>query len=105
MKIGIVVYSKDSEVVWNAFRFANAVPISDEVRIFLIAKGVECESLDTDTFNVTGQIKTFVESGGKVFICGTCLEIRQQKAPEAFAVATLKELYEIVEQSDKVITF
>ena len=23
MKVGIVIYSKDSETVWNAFRFAN----------------------------------------------------------------------------------
>ena len=106
MNLGIVVYSRDSEVVWNAFRFSNfALAFNDEVRIFLIAQGVECQSLDTDIFKVNEQIDMFLKEGGKVFICGTCLEIRKQKAPEIFYLATLKELYDLVEKSDKVISF
>ena len=54
MKLGIVVYSGDSEAVWNAFRFGNfALAMGDEVKVFLLGKGVESESLDTDKFNVT----------------------------------------------------
>ena len=106
MKVGIVIYSNDSEVVWNAFRVANAIlAMDDEVKVFLIAKGVEWESLGTDTFKVKEQTKTFIEGGGTVFICGTCLEIHQLEAPEGFIVATLKELYDIVEESDRIITF
>jgi uncharacterized protein involved in oxidation of intracellular sulfur len=34
MKIGIVVYSNDSETVWNAFRFANfALKEGDEINV------------------------------------------------------------------------
>ncbi len=106
MKIGVVVYSNDSETVWNAFRFGNfALAMGDQVKVFLIAKGVEIESLGTDTFKVSEQLHDFVTGGGKVFICGTCLEIHQLTVPEAFTVSTLKELYEIIEESDKVITF
>lgn len=105
MKLGIIVYSNDPETVWNAFRFVNAIPASDEVRVFLIGKGVEWASLDTDTFNVTEQIERFVDSGSKVYICGTCLEIHRLKAPEKFIVATLKELQDIVKESDKIVTF
>lgn len=43
--------------------------------------------------------------GGKVFACGTCLEIHKLKAPKGFAVATLKDLYEIVKESDRVVSF
>ena len=106
MKIGIIVYSNDSETVWNAFRFGSlALAIDDEVRVFLIGKGVEYGSLDTDTFKVTEQLQGFLTGGGKVFICGTCLEIHQLKAPEEFTVASLKDLHDIVEESDKIVTF
>ena len=105
MKLGIVVYSSDPETVWNAFRFANAIPSSDEAKVFLIGRGVEWESLDTNTFKVTEQIERFVDAGGKILICSTCLEIHRLKAPEKFILATLKELLDIVKESDKIITF
>ena len=106
MKLGIIVYSNDAETVWNAFRFANfALVMGDEVRAFLVAKGVEWESLDTDKFNVTEQIQNFLGSKGKIFDCGTCLEIHQLKAPERFIVATLKDLYDIVSESDRIVSF
>jgi len=48
MKLGVVVYSNDPESVWNAFRLGNfALHGGDEVQVFLLGKGVECESLDT----------------------------------------------------------
>lgn len=106
MKLGIVIYSGDSEVVWNAFRFANAAHgMGDEVNIFLMDKGVECETLDTDVFKVNEQLQDFLKVGGTIYICSTCLNIRKKKAPEKFIVATLKELHDIVEKSDKVISF
>jgi len=41
MKIGIVVYSNESETVWNAFRFANfALKGGEEVKVFLPGKGL-----------------------------------------------------------------
>ena len=106
MKIGIVVYSNDSETVWNAFRFGNfALAMDDEVRVFLVNKGVEVESRDTDKFKVTEQVQAFIESGGKIFACGTCLELRQLKASEIYTVSTLKDLYDIVKESDRILTF
>jgi uncharacterized protein involved in oxidation of intracellular sulfur len=106
MKLGIVIYSNDSETVWNAFRFGNyAMGEGDEVKTFLLAKGVECESLDTERFKITDQMKTFIENGGKIFACGTCLKIRQSEGTEMCPLSTMKDLYEIVRDSDKVITF
>jgi uncharacterized protein involved in oxidation of intracellular sulfur len=106
MKIGIVVYSNDPETVWNAFRFGNfALKEGDNVKVFLMAKGVECESLDTDKYMVTEQIRTFVNSGGKTFACGMCLKIRQSEGSDICPLSTMKDLYEIVKWADKVIIF
>jgi len=64
MKLGIVIYSNDSETVWNAFRFGNySLKEGDAVKIFLLAKGVECEKLDTEHFKVTEQMDSFIDRG------------------------------------------
>ena len=48
MKLGIVIYSTDPETVWNAFRRGVfALKQGDAVSAFLLAKGVECEKLDS----------------------------------------------------------
>ena len=104
MKLGIVISSNDAETVWNAFRFANfALNSGDEVRIFLIGKGVECEKIEDEKFNVREQMEIFVNNGGKIYACGTCLKIREMDS--ACPVSTLKDLYEIVKWSDKLLTF
>ena len=106
MKIGVIIYSNDPETVWNAFRFGNFCRAwGDDATFFLLGKGVECKSLDTDIFKVNEQLQTFIDTDGKIFACGTCLEMRQLQAPEAFTVATMKGMYEIVKESDRVITF
>ena len=106
MKLGIVIYSNDAETVWNAFRFGNfALKEGDVVKVFLLAKGVECESLSTEKFNIKEQLQTLVDSGGKIFACGTCLKIRQSKGSAACPLSTMKDLYEIVKESDKILSF
>lgn len=106
MKLGLIVYSNDPETVWNAFRLGNyALKEGDEVKAFLSGKGVESETIDTDTFKVTEQMRSFVEGGGAVFACGTCLKIRQSTGTETCPMSTLADLYEIVEENDKIITF
>lgn len=51
MKLGIVIYSTDAETVWNAFRLGVfALKEGDSVKVFLLAKGVECDKLDTPQF-------------------------------------------------------
>jgi uncharacterized protein involved in oxidation of intracellular sulfur len=80
MKLGFVIYSNDAETVWNAFRLGVfALKKGDTVNAFLLGKGVECETVDTEKFTVTDQMKTFVAAGGKILACGTCLKIRQSE--------------------------
>ncbi len=106
MKLGIVIYSTDAETVWNAFRLGVfSLKQGDEVRAFLLAKGVECESLDTDNFKVTAQMQDFVSSGGAILACGTCLKIRHSEGSKLCPLSTMKDLYEMVRDSDRVISF
>lgn len=106
MKLGIVLYSNDPETVWNAFRLGTfALKKGDSVQIFLLAKGVECESLDTEKFKVTEQIQAFVAEKGGIFACGTCLKIRHAASTEVCPMSTMADLYRIVAESDKVLTF
>jgi uncharacterized protein involved in oxidation of intracellular sulfur len=106
MKLGIVVYSGDAEVVWNAFRFGNfALNQGDQVKVFLLAKGVEAESLDNDKFKVTDMMKDFVKQGGQILACGTCLNFRHAQGSKLCPISTMQDMYDIVKESDKVVTF
>jgi uncharacterized protein involved in oxidation of intracellular sulfur len=104
--LGIVIHSNDPETVWNAFRFANhAVGRKDKVRVFLLAKGVEAQNLGTKDFDVEGMMREFVASGGEILACGTCLKLRDSDGSDLCPLSTMADLYDIVKQSDRVITF
>jgi len=106
VKIGIVIYSNDAETVWNAFRFCNyAVKEGDSVATFLIGKGVESETLDTDTFDITKQMRSFIEGGGTISACETCLTIHHLGGSELCPISTLADLHALVKESDKIVTF
>jgi len=106
MKLGIIIYSQDAETVWNAFRLANlALTEKDEVKVFLVAKGVEYESLSTEKYNILKLAQDFINTGGKILACGTCLKLRQKDSSELCPLSTLKDLYQLVHESDKVLTF
>lgn len=106
MKIGIIISVNDGETCWNALRFANfCATKGDNVKIFLIGKGVEYQSISTNKFNTVEQAEKLLASGGKILACGTCIQSRGQESTEICPINTMKDLYEIVAESDKVITF
>ncbi len=106
MKLGIILYSSDPETVWNAFRLGNfALAKGDKVKLFLLAKGVECESLDTDKFRVTDQMRDLVKAGGKILACGTCLKLRNSEGTDLCPLSTMADLYAMIKESDRVVSF
>lgn len=106
MKLGMVIYSADTETLWNASRFGCfALKKGDAVSVFLLAKGVECEAQDSAQFKVTEQMKQLTQSGGKIFACGTCLKSRQSPGTELCPISTMQDLHDLVRESDKVLTF
>lgn len=104
--IGIVIYSNDVETVWNAIRFADfSKNQGDTVTIFLLGKGVELENLAKSDTNVKEQTNKFLESGGLILGCGTCLKSRNNTDPQVCKFSSLKDLYEIVRKNKIVMTF
>lgn len=106
MKIGVVIASNDAETCWNAIRYANfALGQKDEVKIFFMGKGVEYQKIGTDKFNTVEQVEKFMQSGGRIYACGTCIKSREQAGTEMCPISTMKDMYDIVKESDKVVTF
>ena len=106
MKFGIVIYSSDAETVWNAFRLGTfSLKQGDTVSAFLLAKGVESESLHADQFPVRTQMQAFVDAGGTILACGTCLKLRKSEGTELCLLSTMQDLYEMIRGSDKVVSF
>ena len=106
MKIGIIISSNDTETCWNALRYANfCIVQKDEAKVFFMGKGVEYQSISTDKFNTVEQAEKFMQSGGKILACGTCIKSRNQAGTEMCPINTMKDMYEIIKESDKVVTF
>ena len=106
MKIGVIISSNDAETCWNALRYANfCLEQKDEVKVFFIGKGVEYQKVSTDKFNTVEQADKFLRSAGKIYACGTCIKSRDQGSSEMCPISTMKDMHEIVKESDKVVTF
>jgi len=105
-QIGVVISSNDAETCWNALRYANfCLNQKDKVKIFFMGKGVEYRKISTDKFNTVEQAEEFMQSGGKIYACGSCMKSREQEGSEMCPISTMKDMYEIVKESDKVVTF
>lgn len=106
MKIGIIINTNEPESVWNAMRFGTTALLSDhDVKIFLLGKGVEIETIRSEQFNIQEQIQLYIENKGKIFSCGSCLRIRQMQGSEICPISTMHDLLHLVEESERVVAF
>ena len=106
MKIGIILETKEYEKAWNAFRFAvTAIKLGHEVKVFLMGEAVECEGLTHDKYDIDAQLKKFMNAGGEILACGTCLKSRQLDSTEACPVSTMVDCINMVVWADKTVTF
>ncbi|MDD5570584.1 MAG: DsrE family protein [Bacteroidales bacterium] len=104
--IGIIIYSNDAETIWNALRFANySVSTGDTVKIFLLGKGVDMDSMDSKNFNIKEQSEIYLKNGGKFLACGTCLQSRNVTSPKVCSISSMSDLYEIIRNSKVLLTF
>jgi sulfur relay (sulfurtransferase) complex TusBCD TusD component (DsrE family) len=105
MKLGIIITQTDPETVFNALRLAHySLKQGDQVRIFLSGRGVEIDQIKDSKFDVKTQAQQVLDAGGQFFACGSCLKLRNSAGSEICPLSTLKDHYEIVRDSDKVIT-
>lgn len=104
MKLGIIINTNNPETAWNALRLGNtALKAGHEVSIFLMGSGVEIENIKDSNYNVSGTLTNFLDTGGKLLACGTCLKTRHQEGAVC-PVSTMAQLVELIASSDKVIS-
>jgi len=105
MNLGIIISQTDPETVWNAYRLGTfALEQGDRVKTFLLGRGVESE-VEHLKFNVKEQVSKYLETGGEIYACGSCMKSRQMGSTDTCPLSTMKDLYDIVKESDKVLTF
>lgn len=106
MKIGIIIETKEYEKAWNAFRFAIVAKEQGyEVKVFLMGEGVECVGLTHDKYNVDEKLNEFVDMGGTVLACGTCLRSRNMSGTESCPMSNMMTCVDMVAWADKTVTF
>ena len=104
MRLGIIVNTNHSETAWNALRLGNeALSTGNEVSMFLLGSGVEIQNIKDETFDVATGLRRFLEGGGELMACGTCLSLRHQEAGIC-PISTVSELVEMISDSDKVVS-
>jgi uncharacterized protein involved in oxidation of intracellular sulfur len=106
MKLGIVISTSDIEAAWNAFRLANfSKKEGDDVKVFLIGKPVDYEESSTEHFPAKKEAEKFVSGGGVILACGTCLKLRNKQGDALCPISSMKDLYALVRESEKIVCF
>ncbi|MBI4331535.1 MAG: DsrE family protein [Chloroflexi bacterium] len=102
--MGIVLNTNNPETAWNGLRLGSkALEAKNAVSMFLLGSGVEVEDIEDKTFDVAGALSNFLDGGGKLLACGTCLKVRHQEAGIC-PVSTMAQLVEMISDSDKLVT-
>lgn len=102
----MVTNFQDVETVWNALRSSNyAIKHGDTVQIFLLGRGVMVDSLAKANDDIKSQSESFLNAGGVILGCGTCLRSRNNNNPQVCKMSSLSDLYDIVRKNKIVLTF
>lgn len=105
MKLGIIITQTDPETVFNTLRLAQySLEQGDSVRIFLSGRGVEIDEIEDKHFDVKSIAQRVLDAGGEFLACGTCLKLRRQGESQICPLSTLKDHYEVVRDSDRLVT-
>jgi len=104
-----------TEKAYNALRLVMTIQKNfpdNEVRIFLMADAATCALPNQNTasgyYNIERMLKSVLNKGGQVKICGTCADargIKNLQLIEGTQISNMAELTEWTVDSDKVITF
>jgi uncharacterized protein involved in oxidation of intracellular sulfur len=105
IKLGIIITQTCPETAFNAFRLAlYSLEQGDEVRIFLSGKGVETDQIKDRRFNVREEAQKFLDAGEQILARSICLKLRNSEGSQVCPLSTLKDYYEIVRDSDRLVT-
>ncbi|MGD0775932.1 MAG: DsrE family protein [Candidatus Solibacter sp.] len=103
-----------TERSYNGLRLASALAKDEKtsVSVFLIGDAAACAVVGQTTpngyYNIERMLKILSSKGGKIGVCGSCMDARGLK-PEALAQgahrSSMEELTCWTEEADKVIVF
>ncbi len=104
-----------TERSYNALRLAISIPKHDpeaQVTVFLMADAVACARAGQKTpegfYNLERMLGRVQSAGGRVLLCGTCMDARGLTAEEIIPGAvrsTMDELAQTTITADKVLVF
>jgi len=103
-----------TERSYNGLRLAGSLakPDGDEVRLFLLGDAAACaksgQKVPEGYYNLQLMLNRVMRGGGKVGVCGTCMEARgiaEAELIEGTQKSTLAELASWTQWADKVLVF
>ncbi len=111
--MGIVISSGEAETVWNALRLGIAAESKgDSVVVFVISTAVDVfmkdaarNKNDSTKFDIRKASIEFLSNGGDIYTCATCAKMRNTENVEMCTITSIFDLYGIIKQSKKVVTF
>lgn len=105
MRLGMIVQIDDADRVWNGIRLANtALNAGHSVDVFLLGDGVAAPDVEHEKINPRGIIRKYLNEGGTLLACGTCLDSRGIEPNELRPRGTMEDCLRIVEQADEILT-
>ncbi|SMP02855.1 uncharacterized protein involved in oxidation of intracellular sulfur [Desulfurobacterium pacificum] len=108
MKLAVVVGTNEVKRMRSALKFVNAAVTDSEVKLFILGECFKDKILDVEELHLKEAIESFLERGGKIYTCGTCIVVKKfiKDGEEGVCpLSTMEDLYEIIKWADKVIYF
>lgn len=103
-----------TERVYNGLRLANALPKvgAEDVTVFLMADAVLAAKANQKTpegyYNLERMLRRLTTAGGRVLLCGTCMDARgltEAEVVEGAKRSSMDELAQATMAADKVLVF
>jgi uncharacterized protein involved in oxidation of intracellular sulfur len=117
MKVLIIINDAPygTEKAYNALRLATTIMKEHEgteMCIFLMADAVGCAIPNQKTpdgyYNIERMLRIVSNKSGKIKLCNSCVEARglkEMKFIDGAELSSMKELTQLVMESDRLITF
>jgi uncharacterized protein involved in oxidation of intracellular sulfur len=104
--LGIIISSGDAETVWNALRLALvATSKGDNVVVFVINKAVDVFINGDIKYDVIKISRDLTVKNVDIYTCASCAKTRNTENVQMCTITSLYDMYEIINNSKRVINF
>jgi uncharacterized protein involved in oxidation of intracellular sulfur len=103
-----------TERSYNGLRLAGSLAKreAEEVRVFLLGDAAACakagQKVPQGYYNLEVMLRSVTRRGGKVGVCGTCMDARgitEDELADGCHRSTMEELTDWTQQADRVLVF